>query len=219
LIKVYIKDTTPISTAFLDDLETDNSKEAKLQRNIVVGVILVTITLWLTSSLHGVKAAAVCAVPLVALTVTGVLNGKDVQTLGWDTLLLVAGGLSLGLALDHTGILNHYAKILITFQLNSILLLSMFGFLAMILANVMTNSTATTLMVPICMAILPTMKLEAALIVALSSSTALMLQASSPSNSIVFNTGFLQQKDFMLNGIIFGLLGTLLAILWVLFMT
>jgi len=219
LIKVYIKDTTPISTAFLDDLKTDSSKEAKLQRNIVIGVILVTITLWVTSSLHGVKAAAVCAVPLVLLTVTGVLNGKDVQTLGWDTLLLVAGGLSLGLALDHTGILKHYAEILITLQLNSILLLFIFGFLAMILANVMTNSTATTLMVPICMAILPTMKLEVALIVALSSSSALMLLASSPSNSIVFNTGFLQQKDFRLNGIIYGLLGPLLAILWVLFMT
>jgi sodium-dependent dicarboxylate transporter 2/3/5 len=169
--------------------------------------------------LHGVKAAAVCAVPLVVLTVTGVLNGKDMQTLGWDTLLLVAGGLSLGLALDQTGILKHYAEILITLQLNSILLLSIFGFLAMILANVMTNSTATTLMVPICMAILPTMKLEVALIVALSSSSALMLLASSPSNSIVFNTGFLQQKDFRLNGIIYGLLGPLLAILWVLFMT
>jgi len=219
LIKVYIKDTTPISTAFLDDLKTDSSKEAKLQRNIVIGVIVVTIGLWVTSSLHGVKAAAVCAVPLVLLTVTGVLNGKDVQALGWDTLLLVAGGLSLGLALDHTGILKHYAEILITLQLNSILLLSIFGFLAMILANVMTNSTATTLMVPICMAILPTMKLEVALIVALSSSSALMLLASSPSNSIVFNTGFLQQKDFRLNGIIYGLLGPLLAILWVLFMT
>jgi len=105
---------------------------------------------------------------------------------------------------------------LINLQLNSIVLLCIFGFLAMILANVMTNSTTTTLMVPICMAILPALKLEVALIVALSSSAALLLLASSPSNSIVFNTGFLQQKDFRLNGIIYGLLGPLLAILLVL---
>ncbi|MGL2964614.1 SLC13 family permease [Flavobacterium sp. RSB2_4_14] len=219
LIKVYIKDTTPIDIAFLDKLEIDVSKEATLQRNIVIGVILLTIGLWLTTSFHGIKAPAVCAVPLVILTVTGVLNGKDVQTMGWDTLLLVAGGLSLGLALDHTGILRHYADILITLDLNSILLLCIFGFLAMVLANVMTNSTATTLMVPICMAILPSLKIETGLIVALSSSSALMLLASSPSNSIVFNTGFLEQKDFRLIGIIFGLLGPLLTILWVLFMT
>jgi len=216
LIRVYIKDTTPISIAFLDHLETDVSKEATRKRNIVIGVIIVTVALWVTGSLHGIKAPAVCAVPLVVLTLTRVLNGKDIQGLGWDTLLLVAGGLSLGLALDHTGILKHYAQMLINLQLNSIVLLCIFGFLAMILANVMTNSTTTTLMVPICMAILPALKLEVALIVALSSSSALLLLASSPSNSIVFNTGFLEQKDFRLNGIIYGLLGPLLAILLVL---
>jgi len=156
---------------------------------------------------------------LVVLTLTGVLTGKDVQSLGWDTLLLVAGGLALGLALDHTGLLKHYADILITKQLNSILLLTIFGFLAMILANVMTNTTATTLMVPICMAILPDLKLEVALIISLASSSALMLLASSPSNAIVFSTGYLEQKDFRLTGIIFGLIGPLLTILWVLFIS
>lgn len=219
LIKVYIKDTAPISITFLDDLQKDISKESPLHRNIVIGVILVTVGLWVTSSLHGIKAPAVCAVPLVVLTLTGVLNGKDIQGLGWDTLLLVAGGLSLGLALDHTGILKHYAEILITLQLNSILLLSIFGFLAMILANVMTNSTATTLMVPICMAILPDLKLEVALIISLSSSSALLLLASSPANAIVFSTGYLEQKDFRLTGILFGLLGPLLTILWVIMMS
>ncbi len=218
LIKVYIKDTTPISTAFVDELEKDTSREAALQRKIVIWVIIFTIGLWVTGSWHGIKAAAVCCLPLVVLTVTGVLNGKDIQSLGWDTLLLVAGGLSLGLALENTGLLDHYAVVLITLQLNPILLLSLFGFLAMILATVMTNSTATTLMVPISIAILPAMKLEAALIIALSSSSALRLLASSPSNAIVFSTGFIQQKDFRLNGIIFGLLGPILAILWVLFL-
>jgi sodium-dependent dicarboxylate transporter 2/3/5 len=218
LIKVYLKDRTPISTEFLNTIETDFSKEARLQRNIVKGVILVTVGLWITSSWHGIKAAGVCSVPLVVLTVTRVLNGKDIQSLGWDTLLLVAGGLSLGIALDRTGILTHYAQLLITLQLNSFLLLCVFGILAMILANVMTNSTATTLMVPICMAILPALKFEVAMIIALSSSSALLLLASSPSNAIVFGTGFLKQRDFRLNGIIYGLIGPILAIIWVLYL-
>ncbi|HZX73603.1 MAG TPA: SLC13 family permease, partial [Cyclobacteriaceae bacterium] len=38
LIKVYVKDTAPISIAFLDDLEKDISKESVLHRNIVIGV-------------------------------------------------------------------------------------------------------------------------------------------------------------------------------------
>jgi sodium-dependent dicarboxylate transporter 2/3/5 len=215
LIRAYIKDSGPISVAFLDKQETDNSKGSSLQRNTVIVVIIVTIGLWLTSSLHGLTVASVCAVPLVVLTVTGILDGKDIQGMGWDTLILVAGGLSLGLALQHTGLLNHYAGLLTSMKLNSTFLIYLFGFSAMLVATVMTNSTASTLMIPVCMTILPTLKMEVALVVSLSSSTALLLLASSPSNAIAFNTGFIQQKDFRLTGILLAILGPLITILWV----
>src|SRR5205809_3259769 len=219
LIRTYIKDKTPISIASIDDQQSPITKELSLHRNIVIAVILVTIGLWMTTSLHGIKAASVCAVPLVVLTLTGVLNGKDVQSLPWDTLLLVAGGLSLGAGLEHTGLLDHYAKMLIALNLDSRVLIWLFGFLAMLLANVMTNSTTSALMIPVCMAILPALKLEVSLIVAISSSAALVLLASSPSNAIVFNTGYLEQKDFRINGILLDLDVPQLTILWVLFMS
>ncbi|MBK6731385.1 MAG: anion permease [Bacteroidetes bacterium] len=192
-------------------------KTSLLYRRIVIVVIIITVGLWLTSSIHGLTAASVCAVPLVVFTLTGVLNGKDIQGMGWDTLFLVAGGLSLGLALENTGLLNHYAQMLSNLQLNSTFLLYLFGFMAMLLATVMTNSTTSTLMVPICMSILVAFKLEVALIVALSSSTALLLLASSPSNAIIYGTGFIQQKDLRLTGLLFGLIGPLITILWVTF--
>jgi sodium-dependent dicarboxylate transporter 2/3/5 len=218
LIKKYVKDKTPISTAFLHSGQNEaTSMDSSLDRKIVIVVILITIGLWLTTSLHGLNVATVCAVPLVVFTLTGVLDGKDIQSLAWDTLLLVAGGLSLGVGLEHSGLLDHYAKMLTALQLDRTVLISIFAFLAMIIANVMTNSTASALMIPICMAILPALKLEVAVIVAISSSAALLLLASSPSNAIVFNTGFLQQKDFRLTGVLVGLLGPLLTILWVLF--
>ncbi|HEY5824411.1 MAG TPA: DASS family sodium-coupled anion symporter [Cyclobacteriaceae bacterium] len=219
LIRTYIKDNTPLSISFLGDHKSNALKESILHRNIVIIVILVTIGLWVTTSLHGITVASVCAVPLVVLTLTGVLNAKDIQSLPWDTLLLVAGGLSLGAGLEHTGLLDHYAKMLIILNLNSMVLISIFGFLAMVLANFMTNSTASALLIPVCMAIVPAFKLEVSIIIAISSSAALVLLASSPSNAIVFNTGYLEQKDFRLNGILLGLLGPMLTILWVLFIS
>ena len=215
LIKTYIKDFTPMSVAFLDEQESTELKVSPLKRKIVIAVILVTIGLWLTSSLHGLTVASVCAIPLVLLTLTGVLDGKDIQNMGWDTLLLVAGGLSLGLALQHTGLLNHYAELLKTMNLNPVFLIYFFGFTAMLIATVMTNSTASTLLIPVCMSILAALKLQVALVIALSSSTALFLLASSPSNAIVVNTGFVQQKDFRFLGILLGLIGPLIVILWV----
>ncbi|MBK8682398.1 MAG: DASS family sodium-coupled anion symporter [Bacteroidetes bacterium] len=217
LIIKYLKNTDPVSINSLIEEKSDDIKTSLLYRRIVIVVIIITVGLWLTSSIHGLTAASVCAVPLVVFTLTGVLNGKDIQGMGWDTLFLVAGGLSLGLALENTGLLNHYAQMLSNLQLNSTFLLYLFGFMAMLLATVMTNSTTSTLMVPICMSILVAFKLEVALIVALSSSTALLLLASSPSNAIIYGTGFIQQKDLRLTGLLFGLIGQLITILWVTF--
>jgi sodium-dependent dicarboxylate transporter 2/3/5 len=219
LIRIYIKDTTPISLAFLEDQKSDTSPELTLKRRIVSAVIVVTVGLWLTTSLHGLKVASICAVPLVVLTVTGILEGKDIQGLPWDTLLLVAGGLSLGLALEQTGLLNHYAQMLLTLGLSSMVLIFIFAFLTMLVSNIMSNTAASTVMIPLGMAILVALKLEVALIIAISASTAMFLPVSTPPNAIVYSTGLVEQKDFRLGGILVGLLGPLLAILWVLFIS
>lgn len=179
-------------------------------------VILITVGLWLTTSLHGMRVAAVCAVPLVVFTLTGILEGKDIQGMPWDTLLLVAGGLSLGVALEQTGLLNHYAGKLISFEINGIALMFIFAFITMLVSNIMSNTAASTVMIPLGMAILTGFKSEIALIIALSASTALFLPVSSPANAIVYSTGYVQQKDFRIGGILVGLLGPVLAILLVL---
>jgi sodium-dependent dicarboxylate transporter 2/3/5 len=219
LIRIYIKDTTPISLDFLENQALETGEDSTLKRNIVAIVIIITVGLWLTTSLHGLTVASICAVPLVVLTVTRVLEGKDIQGLPWDTLLLVAGGLSLGLALEQTGLLNHYAEMLIALKLNTMVLIFIFAYLTMLVSNIMSNTAASTVMIPLGMAILPDLKLEIAMIIAISSSTAMFLPVSTPPNAIAFSTGLLGQKDFRLGGILVGLLGPLLAILWVMLVT
>jgi sodium-dependent dicarboxylate transporter 2/3/5 len=219
LIKIYIKDTTPISLTFLEDQNNDETTGSTTKRRITSAVIFVTVGLWLTTSFHGLTVASICAVPLVILTVTGVLEGKDIQGLPWDTLLLVAGGLSLGLGLEQTGLLNHYAQMLINMGLSSIVLIFIFAFLTMLVSNIMSNTAASTVMIPLGMAILVAFKLEVALIIAISASTAMFLPVSTPPNAIVFSTGMVEQKDFRLGGMLVGLLGPLLAVLWVLFIS
>jgi sodium-dependent dicarboxylate transporter 2/3/5 len=216
LIRIFLKDNSPVSLSFLEKKENNISPDFILQRRIVVGVIIVTVGLWLTTSLHGIKVAAICAVPLAVFTLSRILEGKDVQGLPWDTLLLVAGGLSLGLALENAGLLNHYAQKLIGFNINRYVLMAVFAFITMLVSNIMSNTAASTVMIPLGLAIFPEFKTEIALIIALSASTAMFLPVSSPPNAISFSTGFLEQKDFRIGGILVGLLGPLLAIIWVL---
>jgi sodium-dependent dicarboxylate transporter 2/3/5 len=219
LIMIYIKDKTPISLAFLEDQKENTSREFIMQRRIVLAVLVVTVILWLTSSMHGLTVASICAIPLVFLTLTRILTGKDIQTLPWDALLLVAGGLSLGIALEHTGIMNHYAQKLITMEVNTYVLIFILGFLTMIVSNVMSHTAASTIMIPLGMTILVAFKLDVAVIIALSASTAMLLPVSTPPNAIAFSTGLIEQKDFRLGGILVGLLGPLLAIVWVLLLS
>jgi sodium-dependent dicarboxylate transporter 2/3/5 len=216
LIRIFIKDKSPISLDFLNKQDADFSKHMTLHRRIVLSIIVVTISLWLTTAIHGLTVASICAVPLVFLTLFGILNGKDMQGLPWDTLLLVAGGLSLGIALEQSGLLNHYAQKLISMEVNNILLIFIFSFLTMFVSNIMSNTAASTVMIPLGLAILVGFKTEVALIVALSASTAMFLPVSTPPNAIAYSTGLLEQKDFRIGGILIGLLGPALAILWVL---
>jgi sodium-dependent dicarboxylate transporter 2/3/5 len=216
---MFVKDRAPLSLAFLEDQSSSTSREFVVQRRIVTAVIIVTVGLWLTTSLHGVTVAAVCALPLVVLTMTRVLEGKDIQGLPWDTLLLVAGGLSLGLALENTGLLNHYAQKLITMEIPTIMLMFIFAFLTMAVSNIMSNTAASTVMIPLGMAILVGFETQVALIIALSASSAMFLPVSSPPNAMAYSTGLLEQKDFRIGGVVVGLLGPLLAILWVLLIT
>ncbi len=215
LILFYVKDNTPISMDFLQEQKVESDKTLKLQRKIVLTAIVLTIGLWLTGTIHGITVAAVSAVPIVLLTLTKVLKGDDIRTLPWDTLLLVAGGLSLGLSLQQTGLMDYYSDKIRHMDVGELSFLFLFGFITMVFSNIMSNTATSTVLIPLGMAILVGLKSEVALIVGLSASTALFLPVSTPPNAIAYSTGMIEQKDFRLGGILIGLLGPALVIFWV----
>lgn len=220
LIKVYLKDNRPLPVESFS-ARSDNGAVPgmRTKRRVVLLVLAVTLLLWMTSSLHHLGVAMVAAIPIVFLTMTSVLDASDVRSLPWDTLLLVAGGLSLGLALQETELLSHYAQGIIDMKLDSRIALGVFAFATMLASNIMSNTATSTLLIPLGMATLPEHQTEAALIIGLSASTAMLLPVSTPPNAIAFSTGLVSQKDFRLGGILMGLLGPAVAILWVLLLS
>ena len=215
LVKLFMKVVEPIT------IEENNKTIAvdatmKTQRNIVIGVLIVTLIMWLSTPLHGIRAAAVSAIPLVVLTLTGILKGADIRAMGWDTLLLVAGGLALGIGLQETGLLNIYAERIATIEVSDTVFLLILAYATMLFSNIMSNTATSTVLIPLGMAILPNMQLEVAMIIGLSASTALFLPVSTPPNAIVYSTGLIDQKDLRLGGALIGLIGPALIVLWVL---
>jgi sodium-dependent dicarboxylate transporter 2/3/5 len=217
LVKIFMKKAEPMS---LDILETDqrsaDGNGASLQRWTVILVLSVTLLLWLTSPIHNLSAAAVSAVPLVVLPLTQILKGEDIRAMGWDTLLLVAGGLSLGTALQHTGLLDLYAERIAGLEMPDLVFYFLLAYATMLFSNIMSNTATSTVLIPLGMAILPNNQIEIAMIIGLSASTALFLPVSTPPNAIAYSTGLIEQKDFRIGGLLIGVIGPALITLWVL---
>ncbi|HQQ95199.1 MAG TPA: DASS family sodium-coupled anion symporter [Bacteroidia bacterium] len=216
LILLFVKDNKPLNLSFLNEEKQIQNPQQTIQKRIVISVLIVTVLMWLTGSIHGITVAAVSAIPLVLLTLTKVLDGGDVRAMPWDTLLLVAGGLSLGLALQHTGLMDHYALKISNLHMSSTVILIVFGFATMLFSNIMSNTATSTVLIPLGMAILPAMKTEICMVIGMAASTALFLPVSTPPNAIAYSTGLIEQKDFRVGGLLIGLLGPSLIILWVL---
>ncbi len=219
LISKFVPKVSTIDLSFLDDLDTDNnSRIFIIKRKIVMSVLLLTLVLWLTGNLHGIPASAVSLLPIMLLTLLGIVSGDDVRKLPWDTLMLVAGGLSLGLAIQETGLAEHYVKLLNNYDLNLYALMAVFSLLTVILSNFMSNTATTTILIPIAIILVSSNQVILPLVIGLSASAALFLPISTPPNAIAFSTGKLEQKDFRAGGLFAGLLGPIVIIILVLIM-
>ena len=208
----FITTDSPIEFELPPQNESEN-KLIKKERRIVLAILAVTVLLWLTSSLHHINVSAVSLVPIVFLTMTGVLKPEDIRKIPWDTLILVAGGLSLGLALEETKLLEHFANHLLGTQLAPFLLVVIFAYVTMVFSNIMSNTATATILIPLGIYLLPDHSKQIAIVVGLAASTALMLAVSTPPNAIAYSTGLIKQNDFFPGGILVGLLGPILIVL------
>jgi len=220
LVRLFMKDVDDVSVDILDKEKDPSIAGVRpLHRWTVVVILSVTLLLWLTSPFHNLSPAAVAAVPLVFLPLTQILKGEDIRAMGWDTLLLVAGGLSLGTALQQTGLLTLYADRLVDLPVSNTIFLFLLAYATMLFSNIMSNTATSTVLIPLGMAILPDLQVEVAMVIGLSASTALFLPVSTPPNAIAYSTGFVEQRDFSLGGLLIGLIGPGLVTLWVLAIT
>jgi sodium-dependent dicarboxylate transporter 2/3/5 len=219
LVRLFMKTEAPLSQDDLVPAKNENTKGFWLKRWTVIVILSVTLLLWLTSPLHKLSAAAVSAVPLVFLPLTGILKGEDIRAIGWDTLILVAGGLALGTGLQQTGLLDHYADRIASLHVPHIAFYFLLAYATMLFSNIMSHTATSTVLIPLGMSILPGNVMEVCIIIGLSASTALLLPVSTPPNAIAYGTGMIEQKDFRIGGLLIGLLGPAVIVLWVLLIT
>ncbi len=229
LTKKYIKNNTPIKVELdendktnISSIENSDKKTVEitdkikvLKKRVVLIVLVITLILWLTEKLHNIPASVISLLPIIFLTMLGIIKAADVRKLPWDTLMLVAGGLALGLAIKETGLAQHYVEKIQQFDINFYALVLFFAFLTVILSNIMSNTATATILIPIGIILTFNNPVILPLVIGLCASTALFLPISTPPNAIAYSTGKLEQKDFRFGGLVVGLIGPILISLLV----
>jgi solute carrier family 13 (sodium-dependent dicarboxylate transporter), member 2/3/5 len=205
----------------LGKLPKKSDKVDRFKRKAVIFTLGVTILMWVTEPVHGIPVAATSAVPIVLLTMTQVITADQVRTLPWDTLMLVAGGLALGIALVDVGLAAIVMDKVNDLDIPAFGVSVVFSLIAVLLSNVMSNTAAASILVPLGLALPMPYGMAVPVIVAISCSCSLLLPVSTPSNAISYATGLVEQKDFRPGGLMLIVLGPVTAIiavmLWVLF--
>lgn len=197
-------------------LQGEPPRDKPRRKRIIVQITLaLTVGLWLTGPVHNIPVSTVAAIPIVFLTVSGVLKANDMRSLPWDTLMLVAGGLSLGVALIETGIASHYMSMIEISVIPYFIVLLIFAYITMSFSNVMSNTAATSILIPTASVLMVGDELMVSMVIGLAASTALLLPISTPPNAIAFSTGHLVQSDFRFGGIILGVLGPIMTVILV----
>ena len=213
LIQKYVPKISSIDLSFLNKPNTIEANSFfKLKKKLVLSILLLTLTLWLTSNLHKIPPSAISLLPITLLTMFRIVRGDDVRKLPWDTLMLVAGGLSLGLAIKETQLAQHYVALLSSHEFDFYLLAIVFSLLTVVCSNFMSNTATTTILIPIAIVLVSQDVEVLPIVIGLSASAALFLPVSTPPNAIAYSTGRLNLKDFRQGGIVAGIIGPIVIV-------
>ena len=187
---------------------------ATWQRSVVAGGILLTVGLWLTSAWHGVPTAAVSFVPIVLFTTTGILGTREVRTLNYDVLFLMAGGLTLGAMVTKTGLADWIVSNLPLAGTPPVALGFLFAYATALLSNFMSNTAAANIMIPLGITMAVGFESGIAVAIAFGASAAMCLPVATPPNAMIYATGRCAAGDFLRMGIILGILVPAIGIGW-----
>ncbi|MDW8288366.1 MAG: DASS family sodium-coupled anion symporter, partial [Flammeovirgaceae bacterium] len=139
-----------------------NSDKKTYHTYIVYSTFWITLILWFTDFWHGLNASTVAMIPVAVFSATGVISKDDLKYLSWDVLWLVAGGIAIGDALEASGLAARIIDNIPFEEMPALLIAIAFGILTLFMANFMSNTATTNLIMPLAVALgasLPSLQL------------------------------------------------------------
>ncbi len=182
--------------------EMEKPEPMTREGKITLIIMGLTIVLWLTSKWHPVHPAVVALLAAAALTAMRILDRHDVDSIDWNILLLMWGGLALGTAMQSTQLVDYIVTLPIA-ELQGFGLALAVIVVAVMLSNFMSNTAAANLLVPIATGLAlgsQAAQAEMAILVAMGCSIAMAMPIATPPNAMAFATGRIPATSLIRSG-------------------
>lgn len=172
---------------------------------------------------HGYSSGVVAALVIVLLFFIDLLDENDIRNGKWGTLLLIGGGLSLGSALEVSGLVNVISDILVDFTGGGspLLIISMVTFAGLGISIVASNTASAGIFLPIAINLGQRTGFSPVILavaVGISTSLDFMLPVGTPPNAIAYSTGKISMPEMIKAGVLLDITGALLTILMAYFL-
>lgn len=185
-----------------------------------LAIVIATIFLVILSSSLGFVSLSVAAVAgVLFLNLVGVINMQEsYKAIDWKIIFLLAGALSMGVAMQSSGladIISANLKTMISASGSTLLVLVLLYFITTILTEFLSNNASVALMVPIVVSIAAAMSFNLQpllLCVAFAASASFMTPIGYQTNTMVYSAGNYKFSDFLKVGIPLKLLFAVLTI-------
>ena len=176
---------------------------------LVMLIFLLTVAAWLTEPLHGTPSAIVALITTAVLFGSGLLKRDDLCRIDWSTLLLIAGGIGLGTLLEQAGVISVAGASMPWQELPQVARLFILCFASALLAALMSNTAAVTMLIPLAAGIDPAP--STAILIAIAASLGIPFVISTPPNAMIYGEGGITFSDLAVPGLILMLLGCILV--------
>jgi sodium-dependent dicarboxylate transporter 2/3/5 len=172
-------------------------------------ILAITIGLWLTEPLHGIPSAVTALGASALLFGSGILSRKDLLEIDWSTLLLIAGGITLGRLLEQTNIVQGLSAIVPFGDLHPSISLFILCVAAATFSALMSNTATAVILIPLATAIIPSPTTP--ILIAVAASFGLPFVISTPPNAMAFGRGGVRFGDLFWPGVVLSLVGCALV--------
>lgn len=197
------------------DLSLASEKNISLNRSGIITALTAAgaIALWLTQPLHGLDESLPALGAAAFLTCLGLLDREDLNSLEWDVLILMWGGLVLSQGMMLSGLAGWLGG-LSWESLDPAGRTAAVAGLGIFLSLFMSNTAAAGLMIPLAIAAGgPGREIPSAFLAAAATSLAVALPISTPPNAMAFACGSLKSADMVKAGLVITAGGFVLLLL------